>query len=92
MEMKQIRSLGLLIFVGVLWWGLVYPELCFVEGTYEIAAQVTADALNIQKEQAESSEKTQKELSEEMTKEELLKGLFEAGPGRIIVKSKMIRK
>lgn len=36
--MKQLKSFGFLILFGVLWWGLMYPELCMVEGTYEIAA------------------------------------------------------
>lgn len=94
--MKQIRSLGLLIFVGVLWWGLVYPELCFMEGTYEIAAEVTADALKAQKEKKADSKETEdtkaggESADSEKTEEELLKGLFEAGPGRIIIKSKML--
>ncbi len=83
--MKQIRSFGLLIFVGVLWWGLVYPELCFMEGTYELAATVTAEALEAQ--QNGTGDEWQ-----EKTEEELLKGLFEAGPDRIIVKSKIMRK
>lgn len=78
--MKQIQSFCLLIFVGILWWGLVYPELCFTEGTYEIAV-VTAEALT-----ADSGEEM------EITDEEAFRKLLEAGPGRIIVKSKMIRK
>lgn len=80
--MKQIRSFGMLIFVGVLWWGLVYPELCFMEGTYELAATVTAKAIVVQ----------QNGECQDESAEELLKGLFEAGPDRIIVKSEIMRK
>lgn len=43
--MKQLRSLMLLIFVGMMWWGLIYPELCFVEGTYEKAVGISAEFL-----------------------------------------------
>lgn len=75
--MKQIRSFGLLIFAGIMWWGLVYPELCFMEGTYEIATDTAVGVL------AE-----QKGLSDE----EALKELMEAGPEKLIVKSKIMRK
>ena len=76
--MKQIRSFGLLIFAGVMWWGLVYPELCFMEGTYEIAAAAATDALDGQ---------VMLEIPEDWEESEEWKGLFEAGPGKIIVKS-----
>lgn len=36
--MKQWKAFGYIIFFGILWWGLMYPELCLVEGTYEKAA------------------------------------------------------
>ena len=77
--MKKIRSFGLLIFVGVMWWGLVYPELCFMEGTYEIAAVSAEEALNGQ---------IEPEDLEEPENWEEVKGLFEAGPKKIIVKVK----
>ncbi len=79
--MKQIRSFGLMIIAGVLWWGLVYPELCFMKGTYEVAFEVTEEALE-----------AQKELETEELGEGSFKGLFEAGPDKIILKSIMIRK
>ncbi|MBQ6887838.1 MAG: hypothetical protein IJN54_10035 [Lachnospiraceae bacterium] len=74
--MKQIRSFGLLIFTGVLWWGLAFPELCFMEGTYEIVEVTAADAMigNVMQEEPDE-----------------LEGLFEAGPEKIIVKSKLMR-
>ena len=74
--MKQIRSFGLLIFTGVLWWGLAFPELCFMEGTYEVVEVTAASAM--------VGNTAQEELDE-------LEGLFEAGPKNIIVKSKLMR-
>ena len=89
--MKHIRSFGLLIFVGVMWWGLVYPELCFMEGTYEIAAVTAADVLSGQIVIEDSDELDNLEESE--NREELtdIEGLFAAGPEKIIVKSKVMR-
>ena len=57
--MKQLRSLMLLIFVGIMWRGLIYPELCFVEGTYEKAAGISAGLFDRQGVKAE--EKTDEE-------------------------------
>ena len=84
--MKQIRSFGLLVFVGIMWWGLVYPELCFMEGTYEIAAVTTADIM--------SGQISTEGLLVLEKWEELdgIEGLFEAGPDKMIVKSKVMRK
>ncbi len=91
--MKKIQSFGLLIVVGVMWWGLVYPELCFMEGTYEIAAVTAADALSGQKSIKELKEIENWEDIDLEDWEELkgIEGLFEAGPGKIIVKSKIMR-
>ncbi len=75
--MKQLRSFISLIFIGILWWGLIYPDLCFVEGTYETAAGISAQIFGKQ---------------EEKTDEEAFKDLLEAGPDRIIIKSKIMRK
>lgn len=75
--MRQFRSFISLIFVGILWWGLMYPDLCFVEGTYETAVGISAGLL---------------EKQEEKTDEEAFKELLEAGPDRIIIKSKIMRK
>lgn len=75
--MRQFRSFISLIFVGILWWGLIYPDLCFVEGTYETAAGISAGLFGEQ---------------EEKTGEEAFKELLEAGPDRIIIKSKIMRK
>ncbi len=75
--MKQLKSFCLFIFTGAMWWGLVYPELCFMEGTYEIAAE---PAVSISAEQ------------ETLTDEDAFKELLEAGPEKIIVKSKIMRK
>ena len=80
--MKKIQSFGLLIVVGVMWWGLVYPELCFMEGTYELAAVTAADVLNRQ---------ISIEDLEDWEELKGIEGLFEAGPGKIIVKSKIMR-
>ena len=79
--MKQFRSFILLIFVGIMWWGLIYPELCFVEGTYEKAAGISAELFG-----------KQKENTDEKTDEEAFFELLEAGPDRIIIKSKIMRK
>ena len=78
--MKQIQSFGLLIFVGIMWWGLVYPELCFMEGTYEVAAVTAADTMS------------EYMLPEDLENLSELEGLFEAGPKKIIVKSEIMRK
>lgn len=78
--MKQIQSFGLLIFVGIMWWGLVYPELCFMEGTYEVAAVTAADTISGYM------------LPEDLENLNELEGLFEAGPEKIIVKSEIMRK
>ncbi|MDE6607224.1 MAG: hypothetical protein K2K54_05645 [Lachnospiraceae bacterium] len=79
--MKQFRSFILLIFVGIMWWGLIYPELCFVEGTYERAAGISAELFG-----------WQEENTGEKTDEEAFFELLEAGPDRIIIKSKIMRK
>ncbi len=79
--MKQLRSLMLLIFVGMMWWGLIYPELCFVEGTYEKAVGISAEFFGRQGEKAD-----------EKTDEEAFFELLEAEPDRIIIKSKIMRK
>lgn len=79
--MKQFRSFILLIFVGIMWWGLIYPELCFVEGTYEKAAGISAELFGMQGED-----------TDEKTDEEAFFELLEAGPDRIIIKSKIMRK
>lgn len=83
--MKQLRSLALLIFVGIMWWGLIYPELCFVEGTYEKAAGISAELFGRQGQKAE-------EKTEEKTDEEAFFELLEAEPDRMIIKSKIMRK
>lgn len=75
--MRQFRSFISLIFVGILWWGLMYPDLCFMEGTYETTVGISAGLL---------------EKQEEKTDEEAFKELLEAGPDRIIIKSKIMRK
>lgn len=83
--MKKIRSFGLLIFVGVMWWGLVYPELCFMEGTYEVAAVTAADALEGYVTSEEQTDWEEPEDSEGWER------LFEVGPKKIVVKSKIMR-
>ena len=89
--MKKIQSFGLLIVVGVMWWGLVYPELCFMEGTYEIAAVTAADVLEGQISVEDLEEIENREDFEEWKELKGIEGLFEAGPGKIIVKSKIMR-
>ena len=89
--MKKIQSFGLLIVVGVMWWGLVYPELCFMEGTYELAAVTAADVLEGQISVEDLEEIENREDFEEWKELKGIEGLFEAGPGKIIVKSKIMR-
>lgn len=81
--MKQIKSFGLLIVTGILWWGLIYPELCFMEGTYETAVEMSAEVF---------SDLEETEQTDAKTEEEAFRELLEAGPERIKIKSKMIRK
>ena len=88
--MKKIQSFGLLIVVGVMWWGLVYPELCFMEGTYELAAVTAADVLNRQISIEDLEEIENPEDLEDWEELKGIEGLFEAGPGKIIVKSKIM--
>lgn len=92
--MKKVKSLGMFIVAGIMWWGLVYPELCFMEGTYETAAATAAAKVNKQLtigvlEETEEAENAN--TSGHRKDSDEIRSLFEAGPDKMIVKSKIIR-
>lgn len=75
--LDNIKTMVMSLAAGVLafvWWGVLYPELCFPRDTYEVMY-----------EEAEAAGDT-----EMLSEEEICDRLLQAGEEQVIVKSRLL--
>lgn len=71
---NKLRAFAIGVFAAA-WWGVLYPELCFTEGTFE---QVVVD------------EERQELTEHNPMKQELYEGLLEASGDEIVIRSRFL--
>ncbi|MCM1039963.1 MAG: stage II sporulation protein R [Roseburia sp.] len=79
--LRNIKTAVMSIAAGAaafVWWGVLYPELCFPQDTYEVMweeAEITADG---------------GEIFSELSEEEICERLLQAEEEQVIVKSRLL--
>lgn len=79
--MKKIGKFAALALAVFGWWGLLYPDMSLVEGTYAVV---------LTEEGTEADETEYEALLQDSCR--LFYSILEADPGQIVIKSKMMRK
>lgn len=81
-EYRKVLSSTLIGTFALLWWGVLYPELCFPEATYEIVNDQDEDVNHAKNKDAK---KTSLPLDGESCY-----GMLDADEGQIIVSSRLL--
>ncbi len=87
---RNISSIGLLIFVGYMWWGFVYPEFSLMEGTFEMVDVTEEDEVDAE-DDADAKDGKEEKVSPVKSQQGWC-SLLETEPENIVFRSKIVRK
>ena len=92
--MKNYLIKFLAITGAMTWWAIFYPELSFIDGTYQLVWTENEKQIHWQDESVldrmDASDAVTKENMTEVSESDIFSGLLQAGEEKIVIESKLL--